>query len=960
MFVFGALYAAGFHFGMPSAVKSQVKELDTKVREKIATGTTALSISGTAAKGKPIASKTITLKDSTGLSKTTLTGSDGKYTLDVTGMAFPLLLKVADDTTTYFSVANASGTCNIHPFTDLVVRMYFKSSKGVSDVSTAFDSNFSSLGQIPSTEVVNTIKQVVVNLVGSVVDKYGVNPNTYDMFSTPFDADSSGFDKVLEETSIGYDTDFSSAIIRETATNTVINTIAPGANDTTAPSVPSNLVAVGASAGAVQVQWLPSPETDVAGYAIYRDSVKIAVVPYTTYVDGNLSPNTLYSYTVEAVDWAGNKSAKTSAVTATTLTGTDTSAPTAPLNLRANGLSSTEIALQWNACSETDVAGYAIYRDDVKIASILYTTYIDRNLTSGTTYAYKIKAYDYAGNYSNASSAVQATPLAQADTTAPALPTGVSAIATSTSTAVISWTASVSADIAGYSIFRNDAEIAAVTKTTYNDKGLTPNTSYSYKILAYDWSGNKSAKTSAVTVFIPAQSDTTAPSAPANLSATATSSTTVVLLWAVSSASDLAGYAVYRDGAKISQVTDRSYTDNNLTGGTTYIYTVKAYDNSQNYSSASSSATVIMPRPLAQSGTPTISSEYTVALAGDEAVCSRGLAFDGTNYLIAIQGNGTTCDNIIGKLVNQSGSVVKTVDLGANGGAPIVAFDGTKYLMEWENEVGSNDYDAYGQFIDTDGNLSGSAFAMDTVGSRGNDALIYGGGTYLFVYDVEVDSNNSRSKVYCRTISPAGSVGNEIEINSGYGKYWGGVAFDGTNFLIIWTEDVDDYEVRGRFVSTSGSLGTEFSINSSTAPSYNYNFVTFNGTNYLATWLDEVSNGVWVSYSQFVNTSGSLVGGAIQTGNGVFGGDAYLVLNYANQMTSSATIQGIFMDTSGSYTSDLFTIFSPIDAKIPVMGPMIYDGSRFVIALSRGTPGANPYIIDDYLDMSVYLKFITP
>ena len=52
------------------------------------------TLSGTAAAGAPIASATITVKDKYGALKTIETGTDGKYSVDVTGMTAPFLLKV--------------------------------------------------------------------------------------------------------------------------------------------------------------------------------------------------------------------------------------------------------------------------------------------------------------------------------------------------------------------------------------------------------------------------------------------------------------------------------------------------------------------------------------------------------------------------------------------------------------------------------------------------------------------------------------------------------------------------------------------------------------------------------------------------------------------------------------------------------------------------------------------------
>ncbi|MCR2821437.1 glycosyl hydrolase family 8 [Lederbergia panacisoli] len=44
--------------------------------------------------------------------------------------------------------------------------------------------------------------------------------------------------------------------------------------------------------------------------------------------------------------------------------------------------------------------------------------------------------------------------------------------------------------VAGYKVFRNDEEIATITDTTFKDTGLTPDTSYSYFVVAFDAAGN--------------------------------------------------------------------------------------------------------------------------------------------------------------------------------------------------------------------------------------------------------------------------------------------------------------------------------------------------------------------------------------------------------------------------------------------------------------------------------------
>jgi fibronectin type 3 domain-containing protein len=97
-------------------------------------------------------------------------------------------------------------------------------------------------------------------------------------------------------------------------------TVSPA--DTTPPGAPTGLVAVPTS-GAVRLAWNPSPETDVATYAVYRagetgDFMRIAtaVPPGTVYVDRDVRPGATYRYAVTAIDRARrpNESARSNVV----------------------------------------------------------------------------------------------------------------------------------------------------------------------------------------------------------------------------------------------------------------------------------------------------------------------------------------------------------------------------------------------------------------------------------------------------------------------------------------------------------------------------------------------------------------------------------------------------------------------------------------------------------------------
>jgi len=101
-----------------------------------------------------------------------------------------------------------------------------------------------------------------------------------------------------------------------------------------------------------------------------------------------------------------------------------------------------------------------------------------------------------------------------------------------------------------------------------------------------------------------APADTTAPSTPANLTATTHSATQVDLSWDNSTDNvGIAGYDIYRDGNLVTSVGYvTSYSDTNLTLGASYTYQIKARDAANNTSAFSNSAPVTLPSVLFSDG----------------------------------------------------------------------------------------------------------------------------------------------------------------------------------------------------------------------------------------------------------------------------------------------------------------------------------------------------------------------
>ena len=93
----------------------------------------------------------------------------------------------------------------------------------------------------------------------------------------------------------------------------------PPPPDGEAPSVPAGLSATAASPTRVDLSWSASSDNvGVTGYTVYRDGTSLGTTASTSFSDTSAAPATTYSYTVDAVDAVGNRSAQSAPATATT------------------------------------------------------------------------------------------------------------------------------------------------------------------------------------------------------------------------------------------------------------------------------------------------------------------------------------------------------------------------------------------------------------------------------------------------------------------------------------------------------------------------------------------------------------------------------------------------------------------------------------------------------------------
>jgi len=275
------------------------------------------------------------------------------------------------------------------------------------------------------------------------------------------------------------------------------------------------------------------------------------------------------------------------------LAAPDRTPPTQPTNLHTTASTATSVTLAWNP--STDNSGKVTYRVHMvspsteKVANQTNLTW--NSLSSNTTYSFYVYAVDKAGNRSaNSNTLTVTTP---APDTAPTTPTNLHTTAVAHTTATLAWnpstdnSGSVTYRIEMSSIYSSWAMETTQTSITWTS--LSPNTTYSFYVFAFDSSGNRSANSNTLTVTTLA--DTTPPTAP-ELSGSVLGPSQVSLSWTASTDENQwwsLPYQVFVNGSPAAHVNwdaERRVHIRHLTPATTYVFTVQAYDTSNNRSTS--------------------------------------------------------------------------------------------------------------------------------------------------------------------------------------------------------------------------------------------------------------------------------------------------------------------------------------------------------------------------------------
>lgn len=387
-------------------------------------------------------------------------------------------------------------------------------------------------GSLMAVTTVNSVDNTLGRVQFSQLANPGTTYNGSGTFATiTFQAVGAGSASVTTDFTLNSSTDSNVAGLGSDLLTSVTNgTYTLSFADTTAPTV-SN----GAPTGTLVYT---TTSTTLSVSTNENATCKVSSIANQAYTSGNMvtmttTGGTTHSTTVSGLtsgqsytryvrcsDTTGNQNSSDYSITFSVASVPDTTPPTIS-SILAGSITTSGATITWttNELSDTQVE-YGLttaYSASTALNSTLVTSHSAAisGLSSNTLYNYRVKSRDGAGNLTNSANQTFIT-TAGADTVAPTVPTSLSATASTTSQALLTWLGSVdtagsgqtASGLAGYKIYRNGVQVGTTALLTYLDTGLSASTAYTYTVTSYDIAGNTSTQSTgavATTIAPPKQ-----------------------------------------------------------------------------------------------------------------------------------------------------------------------------------------------------------------------------------------------------------------------------------------------------------------------------------------------------------------------------------------------------------------------------------------------------------------------
>ncbi len=275
----------------------------------------------------------------------------------------------------------------------------------------------------------------------------------------------------------------------------------------------------------------------------------------------------------------------------------------------------------------------------------------------------------------------------------------------------------------------------------------------------------------------------------------------------------------------------------------------------------------------------TLASGVANANSDTETPGKSAISFDGTNYLFVSCRNVGSPSGLYGVIISGAGAgkILNTFQILSQScqfPRPAVAFDGTNYLVVFQQNG-----QIFGTRVSSSGNVldgpSGFGISSGTpnVITNFSPAIAFDGTNYLVVWQ----KYNGGYDIYGSEVTTSGQVLGEFPISQAPGEQVEpSIAFDGNNYMVVWRDArngvAPNYftDIYGERITKGGIVLDPAGIPISTAPANQGEpQIIYDGTNYFVVWIDQrnsLSSMHSDIYGTRSKTDGTLLDGSPDTG----------------------------------------------------------------------------------------------